>query len=71
MAGRTISISNIGSIGGGWFTLLSTNGMLLFLVLVELTEDHTLADGEIVGRMMKLSLTHDHRLVMVDLHNMH
>ena len=65
MAGRTISISNIGSIGGGWFTPVINQPDVAILGVGRIDkEPYVNEDGEIVvGRMMKLSLTYDHRLI--------
>ncbi len=65
MDGRTISISNIGSIGGGWFTPVINQPDVAILGVGRIDkEPYVNEDGEIVvGRMMKLSLTYDHRLI--------
>lgn len=65
MAGRTISISNVGSIGGGWFTPVINQPDVAILGVGRIEKTPVVnEDGEIVvGRMMKLSLTYDHRLI--------
>lgn len=65
MAQGTITISNIGSVGGTWFTpIINYPEVAILGVGTIATEPVVTKDGEIaVGRMMKLSLSFDHRIV--------
>ncbi|MFV0560306.1 MAG: dihydrolipoyllysine-residue acetyltransferase [Enterococcus sp.] len=61
----TITISNIGSVGGGWFTPVINHPEVAILGVGTIAQQPVVsAEGEIVvGRMMKLSLSFDHRIV--------
>ncbi|MBM6613609.1 dihydrolipoyllysine-residue acetyltransferase [Desemzia sp. RIT804] len=65
MRNGSISISNIGSVGGGWFTPVINYPEVAILGVGTIAQQPVVnADGEIaVGRMMKLSLSFDHRIV--------
>ncbi|MCR5525044.1 MAG: 2-oxo acid dehydrogenase subunit E2 [Lactobacillus sp.] len=65
MAHGCITISNIGSMRGGWFTPIINQPEVAILGMGTIaTEPVVNADGEIVvGHNMKLSLTVDHRLI--------
>ncbi|MGO2083662.1 dihydrolipoyllysine-residue acetyltransferase [Vagococcus sp.] len=65
MRGGTVTISNIGSVGGGWFTPVINYPEVAILGVGTITQQPVVnADGELaVGRMMKLSLSFDHRIV--------
>ncbi|MBA2914081.1 2-oxo acid dehydrogenase subunit E2 [Limosilactobacillus frumenti] len=65
MAHGCITISNIGSMRGGWFTPIINQPEVAILGMGTIaTEPIVNADGEIVvGHNMKLSLTVDHRLI--------
>lgn len=65
MAHGSMTISNIGSIGGGWFTPVINYPEVAILGFGRIAkEPYVNADGEIaVGAMMKLSLSFDHRLI--------
>lgn len=65
MRNGTITISNIGSIGGGWFTPVINYPEVAILGFGKIaTEPVVNADGEIVaGKVLKLSLSFDHRLI--------
>ncbi|MBS4750632.1 2-oxo acid dehydrogenase subunit E2 [Granulicatella sp. zg-ZJ] len=65
MSNGTITISNIGSVGGMWFTpIINYPEVAILGVGTIATEPVVNADGELaVGRMMKLSLSFDHRIV--------
>ncbi|UUX34279.1 dihydrolipoyllysine-residue acetyltransferase [Fundicoccus culcitae] len=65
MSDGTITISNIGSARGSWFTPVINYPEVAILGLGTInTEPIVNAEGEIVvGRMMKLSLSFDHRVV--------
>lgn len=65
MAHDCMTISNIGSMRGGWFTPIINQPEVAILGMGTIaTEPIVNADGEIVvGHNMKLSLTVDHRLI--------
>ena len=65
MNGGSMTISNIGSIGGGWFTPVINYPEVAILGVGKIaTEPVVNADGELaVGKVMKLSLSFDHRLI--------
>lgn len=65
MRDGTVSISNIGSIGGGWFTPILNYPEVAILGVGAISQQPVVtAEGEIsVGRVMKLSLSFDHRIV--------
>ncbi|WP_078806171.1 dihydrolipoamide acetyltransferase family protein [Pilibacter termitis] len=64
-SGSTITISNIGSARGNWFTPVINVGESSILGLGTIAKEPVVNDeGEIVvGNMMKLSLSFDHRLI--------
>ncbi len=65
MSGGSITISNVGSIGGGWFTPVINYPEVAILGVGKIAkEPYVNDDGEIVvGNMLKLSLSYDHRLI--------
>ncbi|WP_125766545.1 dihydrolipoyllysine-residue acetyltransferase [Lapidilactobacillus wuchangensis] len=65
MAHGSMTISNIGSIGGGWFTPVINYPEVAILGFGRIAkEPYVNEDGEVaVGAMMKLSLSFDHRLI--------
>ncbi|MCZ2118494.1 dihydrolipoamide acetyltransferase family protein [Levilactobacillus brevis] len=65
MAGGSITISNVGSIGGGWFTPVINQPEVAILGVGRIEKaPYVNEDGDIaVGRMLKLSLSYDHRLI--------
>ena len=65
MRNGTITISNIGSVGGAWFTPVINYPEVAILGVGTIAQQPVVnAEGEIVvGRMMKLSLSFDHRIV--------
>ncbi|MQS74922.1 2-oxo acid dehydrogenase subunit E2 [Companilactobacillus halodurans] len=65
MSGGSITISNVGSIGGGWFTPVINYPEVAILGVGKIAkEPYVDDDGNIqVGRMLKLSLSYDHRLI--------
>ncbi|WP_125566602.1 2-oxo acid dehydrogenase subunit E2 [Companilactobacillus insicii] len=65
MSGGSITISNVGSIGGGWFTPVINQPEVAILGVGKIAnEPYVDDDGNIaVGKMLKLSLTYDHRLI--------
>lgn len=64
MKGSTISISNIGSAGGMFFTPIINYPEVAILGVGRITERPIIKDGEIVsGSMMALSLSFDHRII--------
>lgn len=65
MRDGSITISNIGSVGGSWFTPVINYPEVAILGVGTIAQQPIVnADGEIVvGRMMKLSLSFDHRIV--------
>jgi pyruvate dehydrogenase E2 component (dihydrolipoamide acetyltransferase) len=65
MRNGTITISNIGSVGGGWFTPVINHPEVVILGVGTIAQQPIVnGEGEIVvGRVMKLSLSFDHRIV--------
>lgn len=64
MKGSTISITNIGSAGGMFFTPIINFPEVAILGVGRITERPIMKDGEVVGAMMMaLSLSFDHRVV--------
>ena len=65
MSGGSITISNVGSIGGGWFTpVINYPEVAILGVGKSANEPYVDEDGNIqVGKMLKLSLSYDHRLI--------
>ena len=65
MTGGSITISNVGSIGGGWFTPVINYPEVAILGVGKIAkEPYVDEDGNIqVGNMLKLSLSYDHRLI--------
>ncbi|MDH6364215.1 pyruvate dehydrogenase E2 component (dihydrolipoamide acetyltransferase) [Enterococcus sp. PF1-24] len=61
----SITISNVGSVGGGWFTPVINYPEVAILGVGTIAQQPVVNEaGEIVvGRMMKLSLSFDHRIV--------
>ena len=65
MRNGTITISNIGSVGGGWFTPVINYPEVAILGVGTIAQQPIVnGEGEIVvGRVMKISLSFDHRIV--------
>ncbi|MCL6516778.1 dihydrolipoamide acetyltransferase family protein [Alicyclobacillus sp.] len=64
MKGSTISITNIGSAGGMFFTPIINYPELAILGVGRITERPIMKDGQVVGaHMMALSLSFDHRMI--------
>ena len=65
MRGGSMTISNVGSIGGGWFTPVINEPEVAILGVGKIAkEPYVNADNEIVvGNLLKLSLSYDHRLI--------
>lgn len=65
MQGSTMTISNLGSARGTWFTPIINGHEVMILGLGSIVKEPVVnAAGEIVvGQNMKLSLTYDHRLI--------
>ncbi|WP_436663841.1 dihydrolipoamide acetyltransferase family protein [Alicyclobacillus acidoterrestris] len=64
MRGSTISITNIGSAGGLYFTPIINYPEVAILGVGRITEKPVIRDGEFaVGQMMSLSLSFDHRVI--------
>lgn len=65
MQGSTMTISNLGSARGTWFTPIINGHEVMILGLGSIVKEPIVnAAGEIVvGQNMKLSLTYDHRLI--------
>jgi pyruvate dehydrogenase E2 component (dihydrolipoamide acetyltransferase) len=62
--GSTMSITNIGSVGGMFFTPIINYPEVAILGVGRITERPIMKDGEVVGaQMMALSLSFDHRVV--------
>ena len=65
MQGGTITISNLGSARGTWFTPIINGKEVAILGIGSILKEPIVNDdGELaVGQNMKLSLTYDHRLI--------
>lgn len=64
MKGSTISITNIGSAGGMFFTPIINYPEVAILGVGRITEKPVVRNGEFaVGQMMSLSLSFDHRVI--------
>ncbi|GLG01313.1 dihydrolipoamide acetyltransferase component of pyruvate dehydrogenase complex [Alicyclobacillus hesperidum subsp. aegles] len=64
MRGSTISITNIGSAGGMFFTPIINYPEVAILGVGRITEKPVIRNGEFaVGQMMSLSLSFDHRVI--------
>ncbi|GAB2027062.1 dihydrolipoamide acetyltransferase family protein [Lactovum odontotermitis] len=65
MQGSTITISNLGSARGTWFTPIINGSDVVILGLGSIVKEPVVNEaGEIVvGQNMKLSMTYDHRLI--------
>lgn len=64
LRGSTISITNIGSAGGMFFTPVINHPEVAILGTGRITEKPIVKNGEIaIGQMMALSLSFDHRLI--------
>ncbi len=64
MKGGTCTISNIGSAGGQWFTPVINHPETSILGIGEIIEKPIVKNGEIIiGKMMPLSLSYDHRII--------
>ncbi|PWI58493.1 dihydrolipoamide acetyltransferase family protein [Sulfoacidibacillus thermotolerans] len=64
MKGSTISITNIGSAGGMFFTPIINYPEVAILGVGRITERPVMKNGEVVGaQMMALSLSFDHRII--------
>ncbi len=64
MMGGTFTISNIGSIGGTFFTPIINYPEAAILGVGKIADKPVVRDGKIVGRkILPLSLTYDHRLI--------
>ena len=65
MSGASITISNIGSIGGGWFTPVINQPEVAILGVGRIGKEPYVNENDeiVVGKMQKLSLSFDHRLI--------
>ncbi|WZY01763.1 dihydrolipoamide acetyltransferase family protein [Bacillus sp. FSL W7-1360] len=64
MSGGSATISNLGSASGQWFTPVINHPEVMILGIGRIEEKPVVRDGEIVvGTMMALSLSYDHRLI--------
>ncbi len=65
MRDGTVTITNIGSVGGGWFTPVINYPEVAILGVGIISQQPIVnAEGELaIGRMLKLSLSFDHRIV--------
>ncbi|NBI31045.1 dihydrolipoamide acetyltransferase family protein [Chengkuizengella marina] len=64
LKGSTISITNIGSAGGMFFTPVINHPEVAILGTGRITEKPVVKDGElVVGKVMALSLSFDHRII--------
>ena len=65
MGHGTITISNIGSVGGGWFTPVINYPEVAILGVGTIVREPVINENDeiVIGRNMKLSLSFDHRIV--------
>ena len=65
MGQGTITISNIGSVGGGWFTPVINYPEVAILGVGTIVREPVINENDeiVIGRNMKLSLSFDHRIV--------
>lgn len=64
MAHTGMTISNIGAIGGGWFTPLVNWPEVAILGMGRIAPEAVVQDGKVVvAKVLKLSLTVDHRVI--------
>lgn len=65
MKGGSITISNVGSIGGGWFTPVINQPEVAILGVGKIAKEPIVDENGaiVVGKMLKLSLSYDHRLI--------
>ena len=65
MKNGSITISNVGSVGGGWFTPVINHPEVAILGIGTIAQQPIVnAEGELaVGRVLKLSLSYDHRAI--------
>ncbi|RRK11601.1 2-oxo acid dehydrogenase subunit E2 [Lactiplantibacillus garii] len=65
MSGASMTISNIGSIGGGWFTPVINQPEVAILGVGRIGKEPYVNENDeiVVGKMQKLSLSFDHRLI--------
>ncbi|HIX36086.1 MAG TPA: 2-oxo acid dehydrogenase subunit E2 [Candidatus Limosilactobacillus merdigallinarum] len=64
MAHTGMTISNIGAIGGGWFTPLVNWPEVAILGMGRIAPEAVVEDGKVVvAKVLKLSLTVDHRVI--------
>lgn len=64
MRGATFTVSNIGSVGGGYGTPIIPYGTTAILSVGRAIDRPVVRDGEVVaGREMPLSLSYDHRVI--------
>ena len=65
MGQGTITISNIGSVGGGWFTPVINYPEVAILGVGTIVREPVINENDeiVIGRKMKLSLSFDHRIV--------
>ena len=65
MSQGTVTISNIGSVGGGWFTPVINYPEVAILGVGTIVREPVINDNDeiVIGRNMKLSLSFDHRIV--------
>lgn len=64
MKGASMSITNIGSAGGQWFTPVINHPEVAILGIGRISEKPVIKNGEIVGaHVLALSLSFDHRMI--------
>ena len=65
MSNGTVTISNIGSIGGGWFTPVINYPEVAILGVGTIVREPVINENDeiVIGRNLKLSLSFDHRIV--------
>ena len=64
MKGGSVTISNLGSEGGKWFTPVINQPEVAILGIGRIEEQAIVRDGEVVpARVLALSLSYDHRQI--------
>ena len=64
MQGGSMSISNLGSEGGKWFTPVINQPEVAILGIGRIEEQPVVVDGEVVpAKVLAISISYDHRVI--------